>query len=108
MANQKPQNLKNHGRFVPLFHMFVLPVFLINLVGSIIHLVRAGISYGSVMGVLMALALFMLAFFAQQPNDLFASGFIMCNAQARPSAPPLSFPPPVSFNLSQLAEQLRL
>ncbi|MGA7795298.1 MAG: DUF6526 family protein [Candidatus Acidiferrales bacterium] len=65
MANQKPQNLKNHVRLVPLFHMFVLPVFLINLVGTIIHLVRAGISYGSVMGVLMALALFMLAFFAR-------------------------------------------
>jgi len=65
MANQKPQNLQNHVRLVPLFHMFVLPVFLINLVGSIIHLVRAGISYGSVMGVLMALALFMLAFFAR-------------------------------------------
>jgi hypothetical protein len=65
MANQKPQNLQNHVRFVPLFHMFVLPVFLINLVGSIIHLVRAGISYGSVMGVLMALALFFLAFFAR-------------------------------------------
>jgi hypothetical protein len=65
MANQKPQNLQNHVRFVPLFHMFVLPVFLINLVGSIIHLVRAGISYGSVMCVLMALALFVLAFFAR-------------------------------------------
>ena len=65
MANQKPQNLQNHVRLVPLFHMFVLPVFLINLVGTIIHLVRAGISYGSVMGVLMALALFMLAFFAR-------------------------------------------
>jgi uncharacterized protein DUF6526 len=65
MANQKPQNLQNHVRLVPLFHMFVLPVFLINLVGSIIHLVRAGISYGSVMGVLMALALFVLAFFAR-------------------------------------------
>ncbi len=65
MANQKPQNLQNHVRFVPLFHMFVLPVFLINLVGSIIHLVRTGISYGSVMGVLMALALFVLAFFAR-------------------------------------------
>jgi hypothetical protein len=65
MANQKPQNLQNHVRFVPLFHMFVRPVFLINLVGSIIHLVRAGISYGSVMCVLMALALFVLAFFAR-------------------------------------------
>ncbi|HXP81836.1 MAG TPA: DUF6526 family protein [Verrucomicrobiae bacterium] len=65
MANQKPQNLKNHVRLVPLFHMFVLPVFLINLVGSIVHLVRAGISYGSVLGVLMALAFFVLAFFAR-------------------------------------------
>src|ERR1700685_1863438 len=65
MANQKPQNLKNHVRFVPLFHMFVLPALLINLVGSIIHLVRAAISDGSVLGVLMALALLMLAFFAR-------------------------------------------
>ena len=65
MANQKPQNFQNHVRLVPLFHMFVLPVLIINLVGSIVHLVRTGISYGSVLGVLMALALFLLAFFAR-------------------------------------------
>ena len=61
MANEKPQNFQNHVRLVPLFHMFVLPVLLINLVGSIIDLVRTGISFGSVMDVLVAFALFVLA-----------------------------------------------
>ena len=65
MANEKPQNLKNHARFVPLFHMFVLPVLLINIGGTIRHLIKAGISYNSVFGVLMALALFLLAFYAR-------------------------------------------
>ena len=65
MANEKPQNLKNHSRFVPLFHLFVLPVLLINIGGAIHHLVKAGISYNSVFGILMALALFLLAFFAR-------------------------------------------
>jgi Family of unknown function (DUF6526) len=65
MANEKPQNLKNHSRFVPLFHLFVLPVLLINIGGAIHHLVKAGISYNSVFGILMALALFSLAFFAR-------------------------------------------
>jgi hypothetical protein len=65
MANQKPQNLKNHTRLVPLFHLFVLPVLLINIGGTIRHLVKAGISFNSVFGVLMALALFVLAFYAR-------------------------------------------
>jgi hypothetical protein len=65
MANEKPQNLKNHSRFVPLFHLFVLPVLLINIGGAIHRLVKAGISYNSVFGILMALALFLLAFFAR-------------------------------------------
>jgi hypothetical protein len=65
MANEKPQNLKNHTRFVPLFHLFVLPVLLINIGGTIRHLVKAGISFNSVFGVLMALALFVLAFYAR-------------------------------------------
>jgi hypothetical protein len=65
MANEKPQNLKNHTRFVPLFHLFVLPVLLINIGGTIRHLAKAGISFNSVFGVLMALALFVLAFYAR-------------------------------------------
>lgn len=65
MANEKPQNFKNHARLYPLFHWFVLPVLLINIIGTIWHLVKAGISYNSVFGVLMALALFFLAFCAR-------------------------------------------
>jgi hypothetical protein len=65
MANEKPQSLQNHTRLVPLFHMFVLPVLLINIGGTIHHLVKAGISFNSVFGVLMALALFVLAFYAR-------------------------------------------
>src|ERR1700719_3224433 len=65
MANEKPQSLQNHTRLVPPFHMFVLPVLLVNVGGSIYHLVKIGIFYNSVFGVLMALALFMLAFYAR-------------------------------------------
>jgi hypothetical protein len=65
MANEKPQNLGNHVRVVPPFHMFVLPVLMVNVVYSIYLLVKSGISFQSVFGVLMALALFLLALFAR-------------------------------------------
>jgi hypothetical protein len=65
MANQKPQNLKNHARFVPLFHLFVLPVLLVNIGGTIHHLIKVGFSYNSVFDVLRALALLLLAFYAR-------------------------------------------
>ena len=65
MANEKPQNLQNHTRLVPPFHMFVLPVFMVNIIWTIRTLVKAGISFESVFGVLMALALFLLAFYAR-------------------------------------------
>jgi hypothetical protein len=65
MANQKPQNLQNHVRLVPPFHMFVLPVFLLNIVWMIYHLVKTGISFETVLGVLMAFALITLALFAR-------------------------------------------
>jgi|HubBroStandDraft_4_1064222.scaffolds.fasta_scaffold22317_3 hypothetical protein len=65
MANQKPQNLQNHVRVVPPFHMFVLPVFLLNAGWSIYHVVKAGISFESILGVLMAFAFLTLALFAR-------------------------------------------
>ncbi len=65
MANQKPQNLQNHVRLVPPFHMFVLPVFLLNLGWTIYHLVKTGISFETVLGVLMGFALITLALFAR-------------------------------------------
>ncbi|HEV7968932.1 MAG TPA: DUF6526 family protein [Candidatus Acidoferrales bacterium] len=65
MANEKPQNLENHARLYPPFHFFVAPVLLINVGGSIYRLVKFGISYSTVFGVLLALALFVFAFSAR-------------------------------------------
>src|SRR5271169_6914326 len=35
-----PQNFSNHTRYDPPFHFFVLPVFAITLIASVVHLVR--------------------------------------------------------------------
>jgi hypothetical protein len=40
MAEKKPQTFANHTRLDPPFHFFVLPVFFIALIASIVHLVR--------------------------------------------------------------------
>ena len=65
MAAQKPQNLQNHTRLVPPFHMFVLPVLLVNAGWSIYHLVKTELSFESVFGVFLAFALLLLALYAR-------------------------------------------
>ncbi len=65
MASQKLQNLRNHTRIVAPFHMFVLPVFLLNAGDSIYRVIKFGITYQSVLGVLMAFALLTFALFAR-------------------------------------------
>jgi hypothetical protein len=65
MANQKQQNLQNHVRVVPLYHMFVLGVFLINLGTSIYRLIKIGYSWESLVNLLLALALVVLFFYAR-------------------------------------------
>ena len=65
MANEKPQNLKNHARLYPPFHFFVAPILLVNVGGSIYRLVKFGVHYNTVFGILLALALFVLAFCAR-------------------------------------------
>ena len=40
MADAVPQNFSNHKRLDPPFHFFILPVFAITLIATIIHLVR--------------------------------------------------------------------
>jgi hypothetical protein len=40
MADASPQNYSHHTRYDPLFHFFILPVFAITLISSIVHLVR--------------------------------------------------------------------
>jgi uncharacterized membrane protein (DUF485 family) len=55
------QNYSNHVKFVPLFHFFVLPVLLINFFSSIFRYRIVGFSWPWLIGMLTALALFLLA-----------------------------------------------
>jgi hypothetical protein len=65
MASESPQNLQNHAKLVPPFHMFVLPVFLLNAGWTIYHLIKAGISFETVLGVLVGFALLVFALFSR-------------------------------------------
>ena len=58
------QNYKNHVRYVPLFHFFVLPVLLVNFVQSLI-VARHDFSADTVIASVTALALILLAFSAR-------------------------------------------
>jgi hypothetical protein len=60
VAQKKAQNFANHTRVVPPFHMFALPVFFINVVWRLV-LLKDGISFASIMNVLLAAA-FVIAF----------------------------------------------
>jgi hypothetical protein len=51
------QKFENHGRYVPLYHFFAVPVFVINLVWSLYRLIKLGISFQGIFGVLLATAL---------------------------------------------------
>jgi hypothetical protein len=55
----KPQSFANHGRVHPLFHLVVAPILFINIIASIVLLVRApGLS--TAWGVVMAVALLLM------------------------------------------------
>ena len=54
-----PQTYANHGRFHPLFHFVLAPILLINLIVSIVWLVRNP-GFASVWYLVMAVALFVI------------------------------------------------
>jgi hypothetical protein len=60
----KVQNFENHAKFLPPFHFFVAPILLVN-IGWCIYRVIHAFSAGSVIGLLVALALLVLAFTAR-------------------------------------------
>ena len=56
MSEVSPQSLSNHTRYDPVFHFFILPVFSLLLLASIVHLVmRPGLH--SALLVVVAIAL---------------------------------------------------
>jgi hypothetical protein len=59
------QNFENHGKIVPIFHFFAIPVFVINFVWSLIRLWHLGISFAGIFGVILAAALVVLVFEAR-------------------------------------------
>jgi len=59
------QNFANHGRFVPLYHFFAVPVFVANFVWSLYRLWKLGFSFAGIFGVILAVALLVLAFQAR-------------------------------------------
>jgi Family of unknown function (DUF6526) len=58
------QNFQNHAKYVPVFHLFVLPVLLFDFVWAIVRAVRVP-SGGSVEALAVALALLLLALYAR-------------------------------------------
>src|SRR2546430_9992640 len=59
------QNFANHGKFVPTYHFFAVPVFVINFVWSLVRLWKLGFSFAGIFGVILAAALVILAFQAR-------------------------------------------
>jgi hypothetical protein len=60
----KVQDFENHAKFLPPFHFFVAPILLINIGWCIYQMIHA-FSAGSVIALLVALALLGLAFTAR-------------------------------------------
>jgi len=58
------QNFENHAKFVPAFHFFVVPILLLNVVWSIVRVVR-DFSFATIVSLLVAIALLLLAFTAR-------------------------------------------
>jgi hypothetical protein len=59
------QDFAHHGRYVPLFHFFVIPVMVANFVWSLLRLRTLGFSFAGIFGVLLAAALVVLVFYAR-------------------------------------------
>ncbi len=59
------QNFANHGKTVPVFHLFAVPVLVANFIWSLFRLGNLGISFAGIFGVLLAAALVVLVFEAR-------------------------------------------
>jgi uncharacterized protein DUF6526 len=59
------QNLKNHARFVPLYHFFALPMLIINFGWSIYRWIAGGFSIGGLEWILTSAALFLGVLYAR-------------------------------------------
>jgi len=69
---ETPQNLSNHGRVDPPFHLFVLPVVMINVIVAIVTLIRhpgLGTAWFLVLSIAAVLAVFKIRLYALRVQD---------------------------------------
>ena len=59
------QSLKNHGRYVPLYHFFTLPVLIGNFGARVYFWVKAGFALSHFFSILLAAALFLGILYAR-------------------------------------------
>jgi hypothetical protein len=59
------QSFANHGKVVPVFHFFAIPVFIANFFWSLYRLWNLGVSFAGIFGVILAAALVVLVFEAR-------------------------------------------
>jgi hypothetical protein len=59
------QSFTSHGKYVPAYHFFAVPVFVVNFVWSLFRLRTLGLSFAGIFGVLLAAALVVLVFVAR-------------------------------------------
>lgn len=64
MAKEKAQSFENHTRVVPPYHMFAIPIFMINFIWRLVQL-KDGITFASIMNVLLAIAFLILVLYAR-------------------------------------------
>jgi len=61
MAEKKPQTFANHGRYDPLYHFFVVPVFVLLAIAAMVHFIwRPGWHSGLMFVAAVALAIAIL------------------------------------------------
>src|SRR5260370_5517787 len=51
------QDCANHGRYVPVYHFFAVPVLAVNLFWSLYRVWKLGFSFATIFGVIFAAAL---------------------------------------------------
>lgn len=59
------QNLKNHGRYVPLYHFFTLPILIGNFGARVYSWIKAGFGLSHFFPILLATALFLGVLYAR-------------------------------------------
>ena len=64
MGQAVPQTYENHTRVIPLFHMVLFGILLLNLGWSVYRLIQA-VSFEAVVSLLLAAGLLILSFFAR-------------------------------------------